>query len=383
MGYKYVIIPLIYRHFSALCIRIKRFLLIVLLCCIITAAILKYENNTMNIRQFKCSPHPYWLPNFMDVFTWSLPFVGEKVTEMLVSLLKICSDDELMKEGDEPFDVSSLASLKFKFSDLLAPAPGVGSGASMAARKEVIRNKIRAIGKMARVFTVLREESESVLELKGLTPNGMLPLGALSGGKESLKIGEFHFEFHLIYQLPFHPNAIMSRFNRSRPQLKPLCGISPDSKATRFEQARAIDQINERMPPRREPGVPPLISLSTSGSTGRTSPSKSSERRTYSNSMATTEVGSRSASYRGSQGFGRASVDQGDASHTTASNAGIGLRSSSNGVTPSGSGRISSNSGDRSGSTKNYPSVNRGSAESGTTISRMGTGSSTQGGSGK
>lgn len=137
------------------------------------------------------------------------------------------------------------------------------------------------------------------------------------------------------------------------------------------------------MPPRREPGVPPLISLSTSGSTGRTSPSKSSERRTYSNSMATTEVGSRSASYRGSQGFGRASVDQGDASHTTASNAGIGLRSSSNGVTPSGSGRISSNSGDRSGSTKNYPSVNRGSAESGTTISRMGTGSSTQGGSGK
>jgi len=33
------------------------------------------------------------------------------------------------------------------------------------------------------------EESESVVQLKGLTPNGLLPLGALSGGKESLQSG--------------------------------------------------------------------------------------------------------------------------------------------------------------------------------------------------
>ena len=34
-----------------------------------------------------------------------------------------------------------------------------------------------------------REESESILQLKGLTPSGALPVGLLSGGKDSLHSG--------------------------------------------------------------------------------------------------------------------------------------------------------------------------------------------------
>lgn len=58
---------------------------------------------------------------------------------MLVNILSICTDEEL-EDGDEDTDKSE--SIK---------------------RKEIIRSKIRAIGKMARVFTVLRYDENDNL----------------------------------------------------------------------------------------------------------------------------------------------------------------------------------------------------------------------------
>lgn len=135
------------------------------------AAVLKYESNVMNIRQFNCTPHPYWLPNFMDVFTWSLPFVGEKITDMLVAVLNTCTKEEL-EDSDEETSMATSASIAAEES---------------AERRKVIKSKIMAVGRMSRVFALLREESERVSELKSVSGTTTLPYGTLASGTEEVK----------------------------------------------------------------------------------------------------------------------------------------------------------------------------------------------------
>jgi serine/threonine-protein phosphatase 2B catalytic subunit len=161
------------------------------------AAIMKYENNVVNIRQFNCSPHPYWLPNFMNVFNWSLPFVGEKINDVLLKILNICTDEELA-EYDE--DIDSLIERN-----------------QLEQRKEHIRTKIRAVGKVAKTYQTLRELSENVVTLRGLTPANSL--GELD--KDTAEDAEA-------------AAAIL----REKATTK-----------ERFSKVKILDQVNERMPP--------------------------------------------------------------------------------------------------------------------------------------
>ncbi|TCD68369.1 3',5'-cyclic-nucleotide phosphodiesterase (PDEase) (3':5'-CNP) [Steccherinum ochraceum] len=134
------------------------------------AAILKYESNVLNIRQFNSTPHPYWLPNFMDAFTWSLPFVGEKISDMLLAMLGVCTKEELEESSEEEI--------------LTSPTTAADEAAE---RRKVIKNKILAVGRMSRVFALLREESEKVSELKSISGSARLPYGTLALGAEGIK----------------------------------------------------------------------------------------------------------------------------------------------------------------------------------------------------
>lgn len=158
------------------------------------AAVLKYENNVMNIRQFNCTPHPYWLPNFMDVFTWSLPFVGEKITDMLISILNVCSKEELDEEEEE--EEESMTGITTGDGDATIEEIGAdGMDAdeeeddedTSPERRAVVKQKILAVGRMSRVFALLREEAERVSELKTASPTGKLPYGSLASGSEGVK----------------------------------------------------------------------------------------------------------------------------------------------------------------------------------------------------
>jgi serine/threonine-protein phosphatase 2B catalytic subunit len=165
------------------------------------AAVLKYENNVMNIRQFNNSPHPYWLPNFMDVFTWSLPFVGEKISDMLLAILSICSKEELDTQGADAVELSHTHALSEPtaaekaelISAGLEPEIQFDPSLSPLQRNNIIKAKILTVGRMARIFGVLREESESITELKSVMGVESLPAGTLfiATGGEGIKSGTF------------------------------------------------------------------------------------------------------------------------------------------------------------------------------------------------
>ncbi|MES1909939.1 MAG: hypothetical protein MHM6MM_002617 [Cercozoa sp. M6MM] len=134
-------------------------------------ACLRIDEDMLNIRQFNWSPHPYYLPNFMSVFEWSLPFVAEKVTDMLVQLVRKRSPRESPREA----------------SARTVPVLPTGRSSVIRERGGVLKQKVQSITRMMRIYKMLRQENDVIVRLKQLTPSGRLPVGILHLGKEAMQ----------------------------------------------------------------------------------------------------------------------------------------------------------------------------------------------------
>ena len=75
------------------------------------AALIKYAHNRFDVKLFTAADHPFVLPNFKNAFSWSLPFIVEKLSELLLFVLNQISDEEI--EDDEYVDK------KFELNELI------------------------------------------------------------------------------------------------------------------------------------------------------------------------------------------------------------------------------------------------------------------------
>jgi serine/threonine-protein phosphatase 2B catalytic subunit len=133
------------------------------------AAIMIYANNVINIKQFNNTQHPYWLPGFMDVFTWSMPFLAEKVSEILLVFLNLVNDEEAEREEQQLTEEEKLK------------------------RRQIVTKKIQSVSRLLRLFNILRTEREMIMKIKGLSPNSKLPPGLLLKGPAAISeaLGNF------------------------------------------------------------------------------------------------------------------------------------------------------------------------------------------------
>ncbi|KAL8270594.1 hypothetical protein Esti_005493 [Eimeria stiedai] len=132
-------------------------------------AVLKFENNTLNIQQF----------NYM--------------TEMLYGILNPSVEDG---EDDEEIDSVELPAEVVKImhanivlaedgSSQRSRPPSAGTPISRE-RAEALRRKVQSVGRLMRVFKTIREENELIMQLKGCTPGDRIPVGLLIQGREGL-----------------------------------------------------------------------------------------------------------------------------------------------------------------------------------------------------
>jgi serine/threonine-protein phosphatase 2B catalytic subunit len=98
----------------------------------------------MNIKQYRDVEHPFHLPGGIDLFTWSIPFLADKVTEMLYSIV------------GRNTAYSPLCSTELDHIDFSKLLKDYSKEESKQERHEILKTKVRSVARLSRIFKNLR-----------------------------------------------------------------------------------------------------------------------------------------------------------------------------------------------------------------------------------
>lgn len=131
------------------------------------ASVLILENGNVSIKQYDQSDHPYFLPDQVDIFTWSMPFLAEKVMSMLSYIVNKLGEKDDGSDGNKAIE------------EISKEAKGM--------RASKLKSKVKVFARMQKMFTTLKDESELILKIKGMAPDGKIPKGLLLEGRPAIK----------------------------------------------------------------------------------------------------------------------------------------------------------------------------------------------------
>eukprot|EP00347_Sterkiella_histriomuscorum_P020975 403335741 len=136
------------------------------------AAVIKLEGENFSIKNYEEVPHPYHLPGGINLFQFSMPYLADKVLDMLLHILKKGDEDETFVSNMPDED-------EIDFNKLLLAAGNQNDAA-------VMKNKINAVSRMRRMYKNLKENHDILLQIK-MVNDGRIPRGLLLDGKPAIR----------------------------------------------------------------------------------------------------------------------------------------------------------------------------------------------------
>lgn len=93
--------------------------------------------------------HPYHLPRNMDLFGFSIPYLSEQVTNMLFSIIGRTGALDRLQTTKGADDIGQI-------KKMLDSATATDEEKRKQERREALRNKIKAVARLHRIFSNLR-----------------------------------------------------------------------------------------------------------------------------------------------------------------------------------------------------------------------------------